>query len=256
MEEKNELTPQRRRSILFILAVLLVVFGLLINLSLVIRTGYYLLIDDLLDALRWELPSWLPLRHPLAFLVTPICFAVGSVLLLFSRVRHARVYSVYGLILLIGWSVVFPVLSNAPEGGPRWTCMSNQLQLGTAAQMYMQDNEGKLPVNLTDLLTYVGSEKLFICPDTLRRFHRKGGYGLNTLLRHKVEKDFPDPAFTIVTADSVNPDGVLYSLKDVDLTRHGSSQRGRGFLASYLDGHVKFIPAKEAAKVQVGIAKK
>lgn len=82
-------------------------------------------------------------------------------------------------IIAILASILFPVFARARENARSTTCQSNLRQIGSAIQMYMMGNEGKLPPDVQwrlhlpasdpnrlkfALLPYAKNEKLFRCP--------------------------------------------------------------------------------------------
>ena len=82
-------------------------------------------------------------------------------------------------IIAILAAILFPVFAQAKEAAKRTSCLSNVKQIGTAMQMYLNDYDDMTPLIMGprggnpapqwdyygDLLPYVKSIRLFLCPD-------------------------------------------------------------------------------------------
>jgi hypothetical protein len=114
------------------------------------------------------------------------------------------------------------------------TCDSAQRQIAAAMIMAAQDHPEQLLQGwevVADL-----SESMFICPGTSRYFHRRGGFGMNAVLRGVSLGSVQDPDTMLLTADSVRMTSYLQSSIDIDYTRH-RKYRDPVAIVSYLDGH-------------------
>ena len=74
-------------------------------------------------------------------------------------------------IIAILAAMLLPVLSSAKEAGRRIACLNNLRQLGLAAQMYVNDNQGTYPPRSNTnrwpnqfYVNYGKNVKLLLCP--------------------------------------------------------------------------------------------
>lgn len=82
---------------------------------------------------------------------------------LFSPARKCAAFTLIELLVVIAIiailaAILFPVFAKAREQARATACLSNVRQLGTATQMYMQDNEGGLPTMNTAAATAAGGD--------------------------------------------------------------------------------------------------
>ncbi|OPZ83794.1 MAG: hypothetical protein BWY76_02119 [bacterium ADurb.Bin429] len=147
------------------------------------------------------------------------------------------------LLLPIMASILFPVFAKAREKARAVTCLSQQRQIATAIQMYVQDNNGLYPPAGDDwavaIETYAGSSHLFHCPAAaLAGSTLAPNYGSNPAVFGKKEADITDPANTIVIGDSDAIDYQLHSPGDLDFSRHDGD-----CIVGYADGHAAKLSA-------------
>lgn len=199
----------------------------------------------------------------------------------FTLVEILVVVAVMGVLA----ALLFAAFQRARESGRRAVCQSNLKQMAAAMQLYLQDNGGKFPVASTTtvtggvtssiewdaaLLPYLSSRKLFECPSvpTPRPSDTPLDYQLGrdinewidanpstTLQGHWVpqhETQFSQSAATeLFEEQSVLDDGVPLTGRPIQTscgTQFMVNLHFDGSNLAYLDGHVKWISADEAAK--------
>jgi prepilin-type N-terminal cleavage/methylation domain-containing protein/prepilin-type processing-associated H-X9-DG protein len=97
--------------------------------------------------------------------------------------RHRRGFTLIELLVVIAIiailaAILFPVFAQAREKARAMACLSNTKQLGTAVQMYVQDNDERFPSCYstypvppyvvdprTSLQPYIKNWDIFYCPD-------------------------------------------------------------------------------------------
>lgn len=191
-------------------------------------------------------------------------------------------------ILSILAALLFSVMVRARDNGRRTVCQSNLKQLAAAMQLYLQDNGSKFPVAATTtmtngvassiewdvaLLPYLSTHKVFECPSvpTPRpsdSFHLPLDYQLGRDINEWIEKNpfptpqghwvpqheaqFPKSAETeLFEEQSVLDEGVPITGRPIQTscgTQFMVNLHFDGSNVAYLDGHVKWISANEAAK--------
>jgi prepilin-type N-terminal cleavage/methylation domain-containing protein/prepilin-type processing-associated H-X9-DG protein len=160
-------------------------------------------------------------------------------------------------IIAILASILFPVFARAREKARQTTCLSNLRQLGTAEQLYMDDNDSMMQPwfggtaegpGLTwrmPILPYIKSTQVFQCPSYkcisgaspftgtyIEEQNEYSGYGINCV--HSAHAPWqwmgtPETAF-------VDPSQVIL-LMDLDLEgSHGTIQLLRDFMDQHPNG--------------------
>jgi prepilin-type N-terminal cleavage/methylation domain-containing protein len=192
-------------------------------------------------------------------------------------------------IIAILAAILFPVFGKAREKARQTNCLSNQRQIGIAAQMYCQDNNETLPGSIlynstttgyatavtspcagynptpydnaanTNLLTWVNalslSTKVLTCKDsTLTNAYNFAGDISGAALGSVSASNQVD---CIMTADAAGTTGScvggILTSSDINTGLHGSSPT-TGFIASFMDGHVGFITSSSSYKDAVELA--
>jgi prepilin-type processing-associated H-X9-DG protein len=115
----------------------------------------------------------------------------------------------------------------------RSSCIGNQQKVAMEIIMYAQDNGDLLPSATTIWDDVKVPKEYLVCPT---RGDLANGYGYNRYLAGLTIAEAGNPMLRLLTADSANGSNVLLKLSDIDC-RHS-----KGFIASYLDGHVAFSP--------------
>jgi len=223
-------------------------FLLLIGLLLFAALDVPGIIADLIDALGAPFPSGDGIFLTLALLAL-ICTVLGMLLVLASWRRAGGTYSAMVWTMLLGiFSIIltlllFPGIETAlpHRPNPTMSCASNLRQLTLAMQLYAQDHDNCLPADWPAAATSF-PKKVLICPKTNRRFHKRGGYGMNANLVGKNIDDFQHPESVLLLADSNTPSMLLSSAQDIAL-RHPT---GQGYCCSFPDGSVKWRKAGSA----------
>lgn len=165
--------------------------------------------------------------------------------------------AILSLLVLAGVTVVVLVLLAFcfPAGSGRelpWIrkkhiamCIDEQRQLVIVAQMYAQDNNGKLMNQKYWHGDFSSAWAQAVCPSAPKEYPPRS-YGFNAALSEKPLKSIANPATIIMFADSRND---LFSPQDIDITRHGN-----GFVAAFADGHCAFLSAPAAVRVNNDLA--
>jgi prepilin-type N-terminal cleavage/methylation domain-containing protein len=183
--------------------------------------------------------------------------------------RPSRGFTLTELLVVIAIIAVlagmlFPVLSRARHKAREVSCRSNLRQLGMAATMYADDNDGLLPAPQGGwdselwqnssrvvpaswhelLVPYIRNTTLFQCPEQGRQRYAQPGYGINATAAGYPLDAFEDPATVILAADMVPPGTQWYVSLPLSLPCEGVAFRHfeRACLV-FLDGHATARPA-------------
>jgi prepilin-type N-terminal cleavage/methylation domain-containing protein len=155
-------------------------------------------------------------------------------------------------IIAILTAMLMPALTRAKEAGRATACLSNLRQIGVAFQLYVQDNNNRLPVMRDKSLTssnelpspdvvlsnYVGNVNVMRCPSDKELFTRTGAsYSWNSLLNNQ-------------DADHLRALGLHFDPHQVPLMFDKEKfhivrgpAKAQNFL--YADGHIKNLLAIE-----------
>jgi prepilin-type N-terminal cleavage/methylation domain-containing protein len=144
-------------------------------------------------------------------------------------------------------ALLFPVLGRAKESGRGTACLSNLHQLGIALQLYVQDNNNRLPfmrdksLNTTNelpspdlvLSNHLGNVRVFRCPSDRQQLfdHTGSSYSWNSLLNGQ------NADHLTVLGLNFNPHQIplMFDKEKFHIARGES--KAQNFL--YADGHIK-----------------
>ena len=166
------------------------------------------------------------------------------------------------VLVIIGVLVglLVPVVSKAKEAGRAAACLSNLRQIGIALQLYVQDNNNRLPVMRdkafdtnapptnalpspdTVLSNYLGSVKVLRCPSDRKRIYEQTGssYGWNSLLNGQ------DAEHLKVFNMDFDPHQIPVFFDKEAFHRARGEKKGVNYL--YADGHIRNLLAIEGTK--------
>jgi prepilin-type processing-associated H-X9-DG protein len=148
---------------------------------------------------------------------------------------------------------LLPAVSRAKEYGRATACLSNLHQAGIALQLYVQDNNNRLPVMRDRSLTttnelptpdlvlsnYLGNVKVLRCPSDAQQLFESTGssYSWNNLLNGE------DAEHLSALGLNFNPHQIplMYDKEKFHAAR--GPAKGQNFL--YADGHLKNLLALE-----------
>ena len=164
-------------------------------------------------------------------------------------------------IIAILAALLLPVISKAKEQGRSTACLSNLRQLGLALQMFVQDNDNKMPVMYDALIStnatpptntlatmdlvlsnHLGNVRVLLCPSDRKDLFAQTGssYAWNTLINGQ------DADHLVVFAISFDPHNIPVAFDKEAF--HASVGLGRGVNYLYADGHIKNLLAIEGSK--------
>ena len=155
-------------------------------------------------------------------------------------------------IIAILATMLLPVLGRAKEVGRATACLSNLRQIGVAFQLYVQDNNNRLPVMRDKSLTtsnelaspdvvlsnYVGNVSVLRCPSDKELFTKTGSsYSWNSLLNNQ------DADHLRVLSLHFDPHQIplMFDKEKFHIAR--GPAKAQNFL--YADGHIKNLLAIE-----------
>ena len=177
--------------------------------------------------------------------------------------KRATAFTLVELLVVIAMigvlaGLMLPTLGKAKESGRGTVCLSNLRQIGIALQLYVQDNNNRMPemrdvlVGTNDLPSaiplpgmhivlsnHLGSVQVLRCPsDTKRLFEQTGSsYAWNSLLNGQDAEHLR--VFTIDFNPHQIP--VVYDKQAF----HSARGPGKGVNFLYADGHIRNLLAIE-----------
>src|SRR6266498_951885 len=154
-------------------------------------------------------------------------------------------------IIAVLAAILLPVLSKAKEQGRGTACLSNLRQIGVALQIYVQENDNRMPVMYDALLStngtpvtnlatidlvltnHLGSPRILRCPSDDKALFEKTGssYSWNFLLNGQPADQLK--AFSIALESHEAP--LVFDKEPFH--RNRGEQLGYNFL--YADGHIQ-----------------
>jgi prepilin-type N-terminal cleavage/methylation domain-containing protein/prepilin-type processing-associated H-X9-DG protein len=164
-------------------------------------------------------------------------------------------------IIAILAALLLPVVSRSKQSGKSAACLSNLRQVGFSLQMFVQDNENKMPVmhntavgtntivptnsvGPMDLVlsNHLGNVRVLLCPsDDKQLFQQTGSsYWWNTLVNGQ------DADHLSLLAMDLDPHNVPLVFDREAF--HAMIGNGRGVNYLYADGHIKNLLAIEGTK--------
>jgi prepilin-type N-terminal cleavage/methylation domain-containing protein/prepilin-type processing-associated H-X9-DG protein len=164
-------------------------------------------------------------------------------------------------IIAILAGLLLPVIAKSKEHGKSTACLSNLRQLGIALQLFVQDNENKMPVMYDALIStnatpptnstatmdlvlsnYLGNVRVLLCPsDDKQLFGRTGSsYGWNSLVNGQ------DAEHLSLLSVDFDPHNIPLAFDKEAF--HAAIGKGRGVNYLYADGHIKNLLAIEGTK--------
>jgi prepilin-type N-terminal cleavage/methylation domain-containing protein/prepilin-type processing-associated H-X9-DG protein len=178
--------------------------------------------------------------------------------------KRSRAFTLVELLVVLAIiailsAMLFPVLSKAKEAGRATACLSNLHQIGLALQIYVSENNNRLPVMYDQLLNtnplptnitatvdlvlrnHLGNTNLLRCPSDSKLFQKTGSsYAWNSLLNGQ------DAEHLRVFGINFNPHQI-----PVFFDKEGFHvARGPGKEVNYLyaDGHIKKLLEMQGTK--------
>ncbi|HEX2950195.1 MAG TPA: prepilin-type N-terminal cleavage/methylation domain-containing protein, partial [Armatimonadota bacterium] len=161
------------------------------------------------------------------------------------RYRNDKGFTLIELLVVIAIiailaAILFPVFAKAREKARQTQCMNNQKQITTAIQMYVQDNEEKLPKSASVWSDLNVPAKVLQCPTAGKNV--SNAYCFNNSLSGLAVGQFRDPTFTAVTVDGQHATTTAQPLPNIAYTLGDIAYRHNQMcIVGYVDGHVAAV---------------
>ncbi|HEX2950829.1 MAG TPA: prepilin-type N-terminal cleavage/methylation domain-containing protein [Armatimonadota bacterium] len=144
-------------------------------------------------------------------------------------------------IIAILAAILFPLFGKAREKARQTQCMNNQKQITTNIQLYVQENEEKLPKSASVWSDLNIPAKVLKCPTAGKNIDN--AYCYNNSMSGKAIGQFHDPTFTAVTVDGQHATTTAQPLPNIAYTLGDLSYRHNNMcIVGYVDGHVAAVP--------------
>jgi prepilin-type N-terminal cleavage/methylation domain-containing protein/prepilin-type processing-associated H-X9-DG protein len=163
-------------------------------------------------------------------------------------------------IIAVLAALLLPVVVKSKERGKSVACLSSLRQIGIALQLFVQDNENKMPVMYDALIStnatpptnatatidlvlsnYLGNVRVLFCPSDKEFFAKTASsYAWNSLINGQ------DAEHLSVFAIDFDPHNIPLSFDKEAF--HAAIGNGRGVNYLYADGHIKNLLAIEGVK--------
>ena len=145
----------------------------------------------------------------------------------------------FGLLIVFAIlaAMLYPVFARARASAHKATCLSNVKHLTLALQMYLYDNDDRLPAttNWCDVLDpYVANREVYVCAAS----DLPCGYAFNADLTGESLADVYDPSQIVAIFES---DRGWNAAGGEDLLPYEPRHLG-GYNFGYLDGHAAWVP--------------
>jgi prepilin-type N-terminal cleavage/methylation domain-containing protein/prepilin-type processing-associated H-X9-DG protein len=174
----------------------------------------------------------------------------------FNLVELLVVLIVIGVLV----GLLLPAVSKAKEAGRATACLSNLRQIGIALQLYVQDNNNRMPMMRDKsfdtnapptnalptmemaLSNYLGSAKVLRCPSDRKQIYEQTGssYAWNSLLNGQEAEHLK------VFNMDFDPHQIPVMFDKEAFHNARGERKGINYL--YADGHIKNLLAMEGTK--------